>query len=282
MFIAIDIGGTYTRIACSKNLKFVEKIEKFQTLKDFNLGIEKISESIEKIAHNKKIQAIVVGLPGIIDQKKQKLIKSPNLKSWVNKPIASLLSKKFNCRVFIENDTDLGGLGEATFGAGKKYQIIAYLAIGTGLGGVRIVNKHIDISAQGFEPGHQIININGKQWALCGQKGCLESYVSGKAFYKNYKIKPENCKNFKIWRDFSQKLAQGVINIITLWSPTIVIIGGGLSKKSYLFLKSLEQAVAKNLLVFKSPPIIKGILGNKAGIYGGFYYLKHITTQKLM
>lgn len=275
MYIVIDIGGTSTRIASSKNLKTFEKIDKFSTIRNFDLAIKKITAHIENITQKGKTQAIIIGLPGVIDKKTKRLIRSPDLfSSWIHKPLTNILSKKFNCKVFIKNDTDLGGLGEAVFGAGKGYKVVGYYAIGTGLGGVRVVNKQIDIAAQGFEPGHQIININRKKWPSCGQYGCLESYVSGRAFYKNYKIKPEHCKNKKIWQDFSKYLAQGIINAITLWSPNIVIIGGGLSKKSRLFLKPLKEYVRKNLLIFSPPPIVKSKLGDKAGLCGGLHYLK--------
>ncbi len=273
MFIAIDIGGTNTRITSSKNLKIIEKQIKFSTLKNFRPGIEKLITAIEKLTRKKKIKAIVIGLPGVINRKNQRLIKAPNLKNWANKPIVNLLSKKFKCRVLLENDTTLGGLGEAVFGAGKKHQIVAYLTLGTGLGGTRIVNQKINQSAQGFEPGHQIIKLKGKR-CRCGQKGCLEAYVSAKAFYQKYKIKPENCTNPKVWVNFSQKLGQGLVNIITLWSPNIVIIGGGFSKTGELLLKPLKEFVKQNLQIFKAPPIVKGALGDMAGIYGGLYLIK--------
>ncbi|MDA2921818.1 ROK family protein [Patescibacteria group bacterium AH-259-L07] len=278
MYILLDIGGTSTRVASSKNLKTIAKIEKFPTEKNFTPGIEKVHMSIKKIAQDNKITAIVLGIAGIHDKKAGKILASPNLHSWVNKPIVANLKKTYHCPVFLENDTDLGGLGEAVFGAGKKYTIVGYYAIGTGLGGVRIVNKRIDISSQGFEPGHQIIKPDGKKWPPCGQVGCLESLVSGTAFYKNYGIQPENCKNKKIWNDFSKYLAQGIINALVLWSPDIFIIGGGFSERSRLFLNQTKEYVKKNLLVFKSLPIIKSKLGDKAGLYGGLHFLK---TRKI-
>lgn len=274
MYISIDVGGTYTRIASSKNLKTFEKIQRFPTQKNFKLGIEKITASIEKLSYKNKIHAVIAGIPGIINKKTGALLDLTNLRTWENKPFVNKLKRVYHCPVFLENDTDLGGLGEANFGAGKNYNIVAYYAIGTGLGGVRIVNKKIDYSSQGFEPGHQIIVPGGKKWPACGQKGCLESLVSGTAFYKNYKIKPEQCKNQKIWQDFSKYLAQGIINAIVLWSPDIFIIGGGLSKKNHLFLSTTKQYVKKNLLIFKPPPIIKSKLEDKSGLYGGLYFLK--------
>ncbi len=274
MFISIETGGTNTRVATSKNLKDIKDYRIFSTRKNFNLGIKKITNTVEEMTLQSQIKGFAFGLHGIIDTKKNKLIKSPHLKEWTNKPIFELLSKKFKCPVFIQNDTALAGLGEAVFGAGKKYKIVAYLAIGTGIGGARIINKQIDQSAQGFEPGHQIVRLNGKYFPNCRQKGCLESYVSGKTFYQRYKIKPENCNNVKIWQDFAKNFSQGVINTIVFWSPHVVIIGGSFSKKGRIFFSPLRKFVKQNLLIFKSPPILKNRLGDKSGVYGGFHFLK--------
>lgn len=274
MFISIETGGTNTRIATSKNLKDIKEYRIFSTRKNFNLGIKKITNAIEEMALQNQIKGLVFGLPGIIDTKKHKLIKSPHLKEWTNKPIFELLSKKFKCPIFIQNEAALAGLGEAVFGAGEKYKIVAYLAIGTGVGGARIINKQIDQSAQGFEPGHQIVKLNGKRLMSCMQKGCLESYVSGKIFYQKYKIKPENCNNIKVWQDFAKNFSQGVINTIVFWSPHVVVIGGSFAKKGRIFFNPLRKFVKGNLLVLNAPPILKSRLGDKSGVYGGLHFLK--------
>ncbi|MDA2935815.1 ROK family protein [Patescibacteria group bacterium AH-259-L05] len=273
MYIVLDIGGTSTRIASSKKLKTIDKIDKFSTIRSFDLSIKRITASIENITQEGKTQGIIIGLPGTIDKKTRRLARAPDLfSSWIHKPLTNILSKKFNCKIFIKNDTDLGGLGEVAFGAGKGHKIVGYYAIGTGLGGTRIVNKQIDVFSRGFEPGHQIINIHGEKWPSCGQYGCLESYVSGRAFYKNYGIQAENCKNEKIWNDFSKHLAQGIVNGIVLWSPDIFIIGGGFSQRAHLFLKQTRENVKKNR--FNPPPIVKSKLGDKSGLYGGLHFLK--------
>lgn len=274
MFISIEIGGTNTRMASTKNLKDIKSCQIFSTQQNFNLGIKKISDTIEELAPQSQIKGIAFGLPGIFDIKKHKLIKSPHLKGWINKPIFEILSKKFKCPVFIQNDTDLAGLGEAVFGSGKKYKIVAYLAIGTGVGGTRIVNKQIAPFAQGFEMGHQIVRLNGKLSNDCGQKGCLESYTSGKTFYQKYKIDPKDCNNVKIWQNFAKNFSQGVINTIVFWSPHVIVIGGSFAKKGKIFFNPLRRFVKENLLVLDTPPILKSRLGDKSGIYGGFYFLK--------
>ncbi len=273
MFIAVDVGGTSTRVAFSKDLKRILKTKKFPTSKNFEKGVSEIIETIEETI-GKSPKAIALGLPGITDQEKGVLLKAFNLQGWKNKPIKKRFFRKFNCPVLIHNDSDLGGLGEAVFGAGKNNRIIAYLSIGTGIGGARIVDKKIDFSSRGFEPGHQILEINGKYWPPCGQKGCLESFASSKAFVKRYKEKPENCHNLKVWNEWSKKLSQGIINIIVLWSPDIVIIGGGFAKNKH-FLKPLKKFVSENLVIFKSPPIVKSRLGDKSGLYGGLDFIKN-------
>ncbi len=117
------------------------------------------------------------------------------------------------------------------------------------------------------------MKLDGKYWPFCKQKGCLESFVCSGAFVKRYKVEPENCRNSKSWNDWSRNLSQGLINVIVLWSPDIVVIGGGFAKNN-LFLKKLKKFVAKNLVIFKSPPIVKSTLKDKAGLYGGLHFIK--------
>ena len=87
----------------------------------------------------------------------------------------------------------LGGLGEANFGQYKDEKIIAYIAIGTGVGGVRIVDSQIDRNSQGFEPGHQIIVIGGKD-CHCGGKGHFEAYVGGYYLERDFHKKGEDIR----------------------------------------------------------------------------------------
>jgi glucokinase len=272
MFIVADIGASNTRLGASKNLKKIDCFKIFSTDKNFFLEIKKIQETIDFFCKNKKLKAVVLGMPGVLNSSKDKLVKSPNLKKWENKNIVKMFSSKFNCPVFLENDANLAGLGEAHFGAGKNKKIIAYLTIGTGTGGTRIINGKIDQSFQTFEPGHQIIKFNGKK-CTCGQKGCFEAYCSGKSFFKKYKIKPEDCHSQKIWQNYTQKLVPGIINITVLWSPEIIILGGGVSKSPYL-MSFLKKNLKKELKILNVPLIVKSKLKDKAGIYGGISIFK--------
>src|SRR3989338_2224336 len=138
-----------------------------------------LKKSVSDFAGEHKIRAIAGGLPGVFDREKTKILRSPNLPLWEAKPIAEEFMSKFRVPVILENDSALGGLGEALHGAGIGRKIVAYIAIGTGIGGARIVEGRIDERSHGFEPGHQIID--------CGSGRDLESMISGRALGKQYK-----------------------------------------------------------------------------------------------
>lgn len=275
MIITLDIGGTSTRIAFSQDGKKFDDVVKFPTHKNYKESLLAISETITEYSQSKKIQGIVAGVPGVLNKNKTKITTVPHLPNWQNKPFVKDLENKFKTRVYLENDTDLGGLGEATQGAGKGKNVIAYLAIGTGFGGVRIVNGQIDASSQGFEPGHMIINAQGETWNACQQKGCLESYVSGSAFIERYGFKKcAECTDKKIWDEIAQNLAVGLVNITVLWSPDVIVLGGGVMKAGKYLLDPTKKYFNEYLKVFKVPSIKTSKLKDRSNLYGGLHYIQ--------
>ncbi|MBI2551902.1 ROK family protein [Candidatus Uhrbacteria bacterium] len=287
MFIAIDIGGTNTRIGASKDGRRLYAIEKFKTPKKFADGIKAISRTVLHATKGQSLKSIVIAVPGPIDHPRGKVLHLPNLPGWRNKPITKVLTRHLNCKVLLINDADAAGLGEARRGAGRGYTRVAYFTISTGIGGALIINDFLPllkgeikrgskcphpltISA---EPGHQIL-IPGGRRDNCGQRGCFEAYASGTGFYKTYGVRPENCKNKKIWAKHAQTVGWGLINTIVHWSPDIVVIGGGLAQAGTLLFTPLRAYVRKNLKIFKPPLIVPSKLGDDAGLYGCLELLK--------
>lgn len=280
MIISIDIGGTNTRIGASLTGTSIDSVKKFPTASSYKKTLEAIIKEIEILGGGKKIKAIVLGVPGALNKNKTKIVIAPNLPGWKNQSPVKDLSQVFKCKVFMENDTDLGGLGESAYGAGKGYDIVAYLAIGTGFGGSRIVRDRLDVSSQGFEPGHMIINYTAKSWLGCGQSGCLESFVSGLAIKKHYNIdKASDCSDDKVWDEIGKLLAVGLVNITTLWSPDCIIIGGGVAKSGNKLLRPTRNYLKEYLNVLKAPPIKLSKLKDKSNMYGGLHYIKSIKNH---
>ncbi len=259
MYLVLDIGGTNTRIATSANGKTLTDVKTIPTDQEFEQAIVSISQIAEELTKGEKIQAAACGVAGALDKDKNLLIKSPHIAGWVQKPIKQDLEKAFAASVYLENDAHLGGLGEATFGAGKDHNIVAFITIGTGVGGVRIVNQKIDANSSGFEPGHQIIIPEGNA-CDCGGKGHLETYIAGSYLKENTN-----------WDEVARYLAIGLNNIIVHWSPDIVILGGAIAQK--ISLDKVRLYLNESLKIFTPPQVVKSLLGNEAGLHGGLALL---------
>lgn len=275
MFLSVDIGGTYTRIALSKDGKKIEKQVKYETPKKYDDGIDLLQEKIEELTGRHAPKAVSLAFASPIDYEKGVPIKPPALPSYKGHSIRKELEIRLHTKVYLENDGALGGLGEAS--QRKKVKVLAYVTLSTGIGGVRIVHGKIDYHASPFEPGHQILDPNGRFWPGCGQKGCFEALCSGRAFEMNYGVKPEYCEDFRIWEEHAEATSQGLVNIITLWTPEVLVIGGGLTRAGSKFTKPLIKFTKEKLKIIKPPKIEISKMGDDNVLLGGLASL----NQKL-
>ncbi|MBI3335208.1 MAG: ROK family protein [Candidatus Portnoybacteria bacterium] len=277
MYLLFDIGGTNIRLGFSHDGICIDKKETFSRPKDSKEAMGAIRLFCKKSLENQPLKTAVGGIAGVLDAKKETLLVSPNMKEWEGMNVKKALQKGLKTNVLLENDADLAGLGEAVYGQGKEQSIVAYLAVGTGVGGTRIVNKTIDKNAWGFEPGHQIIEINGKK-CLCGGKGHLESYISGGAIERELGKKPYEITDEQFWDEKAKLLALGLHNTIVYWSPDVVILGGSMMKEIGIPIERVTYHLKKIMKIFPElPPIKKAALEDEAGLWGGLAY----TNQKL-
>ncbi|PCI20006.1 hypothetical protein COB64_02860 [Candidatus Wolfebacteria bacterium] len=268
MYILFDIGGTTTRIASSDDgLTFNDPIID-ETPQNFEEGMDLVKNIISTLTHDKKITSIAGGITGVLDKDGKKLVTSPHLSQWVGKPLHEILNKIIGAPVSIKNDTAMVGLGEAVAGGGKNHNIVVYVTVSTGIGGVRIVNGNIDISHFGFEPGHHIVDIENMK--------SLEDIVSGSAIQKKTGKHPGTIDDDEFWDKKAQQFAVGLHNIIVHWSPDIVVLGGALMiKKPGIDVKQVEKYLKGIMKIFPEIPIIKEAeLGHIGGIHGSLEYLK--------
>lgn len=266
MILVLDIGGTKTRLAVSSDGLNLKQTAVFDTLKKFDDEAKELSSRALQILEGERASSVVVGLAGTLNEHKEILLSSPNLKEWEGVPIKKKFEDLFDAPVFLENDTALAGLAEASLGAGRGGQIVVYVAVGTGVGGVRIVNGKIDCNRYGFEPGHQILDMEGRD---------LEYYVSGKSVEARYGAPPEKIDDKKVWDGVERALAIGIHNSILHWSPDVVVLGGSMVLKTPgISVQNVGFRLAEILKVFKTAPkIVNSSLGDEAGLYGGLIFL---------
>lgn len=283
MYIAIDIGGTNLRVAASKDGSDFFSIEKFKTPKKFEHGLAQIVAYAKRQRGAQKIKAVVVAVPGPIDANRNALLNLPNLPGWRGKPLVKLLTRYLHCKILLINDADAAALGEARQGAGRGFNRVGYLTLSTGIGGALILKcaERTVLNQQrtvlSAEPGHQIMLPGGRKCGA-GHPGCFEAYGSGTAFYKTYGVRPEDCKDKRIWARHAQIIGWGLINTIVHWSPDIVILGGGLTQAGALLFIPLRTYVRKHLKILKPPLIVPAKLGDNAGLYGALAFL-HTTIK---
>jgi predicted NBD/HSP70 family sugar kinase len=278
MYIFFDIGGTKTRIAASNDcLSFGEPI-KIDTPKDFNAGIEEFKRIATDLSGGERIEYAGGGVAGPLDKDHSKLLNSPNLPGWIEKPLKEELEKALGASVVLQNDTAVVGLGEAHHGAGKGDEIVVYITVSTGVGGVRIVNGFIDKGRFGFEPGHQVIDMDGGVCPECNVSkshpdgvGHLEGYVSGTATANRFGKKAyEIDQSDPVWDELAYFLAVGLNNTIVHWSPDIVVLGGSMMVGDPAIpLDKVMEYLKKELKIFPEHPILKKAeLKDEGGLYG--------------
>ena len=295
--IGIDLGGSHIAIGViDKNGKILEKTEKrlkgIITTEVKKVIEETIFETVEKYRKEYEIEEIGIAIPGTVN--KTEVIKSVNL-GLKNYKIVDVLNKKINLPIKIKNDAKSAAIAESKFGAVKGYNRVLFLTLGTGIGGAVIINnKLLDTGdLPGCEIGHMVIEKDGLE-CNCGRKGCFEKYASMKAFKNNLRkalgydenfsgkellaliknTKKED-KNYKIINkikdEYIEYLAIGIANLVNIFEPEVIGIGGSFVYFEDVLLDDLKNEIISKDILFnkrKEINIQTAVLGNEAGIIG--------------
>ncbi|MEA2088335.1 MAG: ROK family protein [Patescibacteria group bacterium] len=262
--LTIDVGATKisagivskSKVLIFENFKTDIKADKQKFLSDLNDIIEKFI--------SKEIKGIGISLAGQVNWFDNIVDISPFFKKGIkNFSLKKYLEKKYKLPVAIDNDGHCFALAEAVYGAGKKYQNVIGVAIGTNLGCGIIINKKVYRGSQNMtaEFSHFIIDKSSKIRCSCGNIGHFASLASGSGMVKLYKEKyKKKISTQQIYKDYKNKdqkaieiikktsanLGIGFASIITILNPDVLILGGGLLKIKPLFNLTKKQTI-KNL-----------------------------------
>lgn len=265
MYFACDIGGTKTRIAMSLDcVKFDDPIIE-QTPDNPADGIQLVIETIQRLSKGEKIDAVAVGIAGVLNETHSFLLKSPHLISWEKIPIKEKMERSLDTKVHLENDTDIVGLGEAVAGSGRGFDICVYITISTGIGGVKIIKGKFEKNRYGFEPGFQILNVEtGENW---------EDLASGTAVEKKFGMHPKDIAQSNNWDKIEEYVAMGLHNSIVHWSPDVIVLGGSMSRD--FDAERMRNKIFKYMKIHPTIPEVRiAELGSIGGVHGGFAFLR--------
>ena len=293
MKIGIDLGGSHIAIGVINNDGFiVEKVEKrllSKEKKDIETAIESyIIKNVKDLREKYKISEIGIAVPGTIYG--TEIIKSVNL-GVNNYNLVEKLKKEIDLPIKIKNDAKCAAIAECKIGALKEYKRSIFLTLGTGIGGAVIVNGNLldtgDLS--GCEFGHMIIQKDGIK-CNCGKNGCFEKYASMKVLKNNLRASlgldettrgqelldmirknGEDKRIKKIVDEYIEYLSIGLSNLINIFEPEAIGIGGSFVYFSDVLLEKLKNNIQNKKYLFNSRDeliIVPAALGNDAGIIG--------------
>lgn len=303
--IGVDLGGTKLAVGLVDSEGAIKK--QLFYLTDVKGGVHSIEEQIKlaveelKMVANGAIAGIGIGVPGQIEKMTGFVHFAPNLQ-WRNIHIKANLEKQLNLPVYVTNDVRASAMGEWIFGAGKGYSDIVCMFIGTGIGGAVISDGVLLTGCKNSagEIGHMIIDLYGPS-CTCGSRGCLEAKAGGWGIARNAQslalLNPEKATRliqiaetienisaktvveaFKeqdpmaktIMEDICESLIAGATNVVNIFNPQILILGGGFVDGFPEIVKIIEEGLKKKALKIASKNLIvqKAALSKNAGVIG--------------
>ena len=304
--IGIDIGGMSIKgAAVDSNGRVYEKFSMpFIKGEPGEETIHKLADIVkEYIAANgleNKIAGIGLGSPGTLDIKNG-IVNYANNLGWENLHVADIFHETLPYPVRLTNDANAASLGEAKYGAGKSYENIIMLTLGTGVGGGIIINGKLyeGNEGKGAELGHSVIVVDGEQ-CTCGRKGCLETYASATALIRETKKAMHSHKRSLMWKvcpdidmvsgkvpfeaakqgdkvaidvldNYIKYLGEGILNFCNIFRPNVVVLSGGIANAGDYLFDRVNKYIKDRNYGYKMTPEVKVVpaeLGYDSGKIG--------------
>ena len=248
-----------------------------------------------------QLDSIGIAAAGAIDSAKGLVTSSPHLPGWHDVPLRDIVEDKYGIKTYLINDASAAALGEHYFGAGKGINNLIYLTVSTGIGGGIIIDDKLYLGPCGSagEIGHMTIDVNGPRCS-CGNVGCWETLVSGTAVAREAQRRIRQGEKSSLTKIVRRKVGNitaeevgiaakdgdplaleiiakaatylgiGMVNLVNIFNPEMIIVGGGLAKIGDLLLNPARQVVKERAfqLSAQAVRIVPAQLGDDSGLIG--------------
>ncbi len=301
----VDLGGTKILTGLfdgrghllGESLTFTRPAQGFEAV--FDRIISSVDELRQEYSAGHELLGVAVGAPGPLDYRTGIIYEAPNLKLKMI-PLGKMLQEVLKVPIWVDNDANLAALGEYTYGYPLQFESLLYLTVSTGIGGGIIINGDIyhGVDSGAGEFGHMTIVPRGPRCG-CGNYGCLEALASGTAVARvaREEVSQGRCaalreaaggsyeaidarlvsevaadgdpETGRIMQEAINYLGIGVANLVSVFNPQAIVIGGGLSGHVGL-LERVEEIVKERTFARLSEnlKILPARLGNRAGLIG--------------
>jgi glucokinase len=321
LVIAMDLGGSkiLAAVVDREGQILAEAKQRTRAVKGPEAVIERMADTAHDAVTRAKrswsdVQAMAVGAPGPLDPETGTVYHTPNLPGWQNIPLGPTLSKLSGVPVFLENDANLGALGEHTFGAGRGTHDMVGIFVGTGVGGGLVLDGRL---RRGFrhsagEMGHMVVLADGPVCG-CGKRGCLESVASRTAIERDIRLGLAAGRESQIpelTQGRTSALTSGLLaralqlgdplvtevigraqwylglltaSIVNLVDPEMVVFGGGVVEAlGDQFLVPIRTTARQYFIQqagAEKVQVVAGALGDHAAILGAAAYARQRAAQ---
>lgn len=237
-------------------------------------------DAIAQVDPHQQSRAIGVGTPGPTDAAGRVSTIAINLADWRDVPLADWLEEKTGLPVTLANDANCAGMGEVWLGAGKHFQDVLVLTLGTGVGGAVILDGKLFVGRQGTaaELGLITLNPDGPE-CNSGNQGSLEQYASVQAVRRRTGRDPGELgqlaqagdpEALKFWQEYGRDLGAGLASLIYIFTPEAIVLGGGISASIEFFLPSVWAEIERRVLPTSRQGlhVLRAEMGSQSGMVG--------------
>jgi glucokinase-like ROK family protein len=317
-FVAgLDLGFSHLRIVITDFVARVveEKEVPFEITWGPQTCLPKVDEMLKELVTKlglatKDLLAVGMGVPGPIATEAGTVIAPPIMPGWDRYPIRATAEKMWGCPVSLNNDAEMGALGEWAFGAGRGEQNLAYIKVGSGIGAGLLLDGKIYHGSTGSagEIGHLTIEENGPLCS-CGNRGCLEALTGGKAIATQAQEAVRNGRRTQLSsiipvekitaKDVAAAARRGdliaqqilaragshlgvaLAGVVNVFNPSVLVVGGGVAQTGDLFLEPVRDAIQRRSLpaAAHTVRIVTGLLGRRSVSLGAAVQALNIASH---
>jgi glucokinase len=273
MLLAMDIGGTKFTLAVFDGERLVRRQSRTTDVaggRDWMLA--QIGETLRQWGREYRFERCGIGFGGPVHFPSQRIVLSTHVGGWRDFDLCGFVRDLTGAPVVIDNDANVGALGEAQFGAGKGCSPLFYMTLSTGIGGGVYEEGRVwrGADSYGGEIGHLTIRPGGPE-CLCGARGCYERLCGGLWLERDYgKPAKELMQDAEFVKSYVVDLALGLKAAIMLLNPQRVVIGGGIGKAGDRLFVPLRQELRRQITSWSAARIdvVPAALGDDSVLYG--------------
>lgn len=285
-FLAIDIGGTKFTLALFDSSGRMTRRESRSTDRDG--GPRWMAARFPEIISSwgvDEIAAVGIGFGGPVNYSTQSVVLSTHVGGWEGFDLVGEVSRRFGVPVLMDNDANVGALGEGLHGAGKDCRPLFYMTLSTGIGGGILTEHGLYRGADSYagEIGHLTIRPGGPD-CLCGANGCFERMCCGLWLERdNGRPVPELLADPAFAKDYVVNLSLGLKSAIMLLNPARIVIGGGIAKSGDTLFVPLRQELGRRITSWSKArvDVVPAALGDDSVLYGAYELARQAKEQNL-